>query len=86
MPIQKHEFKREEHVYVNSQFSELLKDAVRFFHGTPVLPLPPETPFSGAGVYAIYCIARKGIYKIKITVAAKKGYQKTSKIIYVKVR
>ena len=63
MPIQKHEFKREEHVYVNSQFSELLKDAVRFFHGTPVLPLPPETPFSGAGVYAIYCIARKGIYK-----------------------
>lgn len=30
--------------------------------------------------------ARKGIYKIKITVAAKKGYQKTSKIIYIKVR
>lgn len=63
MPIQKHEFKREEHVYVNDRFSELLKDAVRFFHGTPVLPLPLDTPFCGAGVYAIYCIARKGIYK-----------------------
>ena len=63
MPIQKHEFKREEHVYVNDRFSELLKDAVRFFHGTPVLPLPLNTPFCGAGVYAIYCIARKGIYK-----------------------
>ena len=63
MPIQKHEFKREEYVYVNDRFSELLKDAVRFFHGTPVLPLPLDTPFCGAGVYAIYCIARKGIYK-----------------------
>ena len=35
--FQKHKFKREEHVYVNNEFSELLKDAVRFFHGTPVL-------------------------------------------------
>ena len=50
MPIKAHEFKREEHVYVNDEFSELLKDAVRFFHGTPVLPLPLEKPFDGAGV------------------------------------
>ena len=63
MPVKSNEFKREEHVYVNDEFSELLKDAVRFFHGTPVLPLPPTTPFKGAGVYAIYCIAKKGIYK-----------------------
>ena len=61
--FQKHEFKREEHVYENSEFSELLKDAVRFFHGTPVLPLPLEESFEGAGVYAIYCISKKGLYK-----------------------
>ena len=61
MPV--HKFKREEHVYVNDEFSELLKDAVRFFHGTPVLPLPLTEPFKGAGVYAIYCVAKKGIYK-----------------------
>ncbi len=61
--FQKQKFKREEHVYVNNEFSELLKDAVRFFHGTPVLSLPPEESFKGAGVYAIYCISKKGLYK-----------------------
>lgn len=61
--FQKHKFKREEHVYVNNEFSELLKDAVRFFHGTPVLSLPLEESFKGAGVYAIYCISKKGLYK-----------------------
>ena len=58
-----HKFKREEHVYVNNEFSELLKDAVRFFHGTPVLSLPLEESFKSAGVYAIYCISKKGLYK-----------------------
>lgn len=56
------DFKREEHVYRNEHFSELLKDAVRFFHGTPVHPLPPPEAFKGAGVYAIYCIAKQGVY------------------------
>lgn len=59
----RHKFKRAEHVYINDEFSELLKDAVRFFHGTPVLPLPLKEPFKGAGVYAIYCVAKKGLYK-----------------------
>ena len=63
MPLKGQPFRREDYVYVNTQFSELLKDAVRFFHGTHVLPLPPEEPFMGAGVYAIYCIAKKGLYK-----------------------
>ena len=63
MPCKKHEFKREDHVYVNSKFAELIKDAVRFFHGTPVLPLPLKESFKGAGVYAIYCISKKGLYK-----------------------
>jgi hypothetical protein len=29
-------FDRSKHVYVNDAFSELVKDAVRFFNGTPV--------------------------------------------------
>ena len=55
-------FEREKHVYTNDKFGEMLKDAVRFFHGSPVHSLPPPEEFSGAGVYAIYCIARNGIY------------------------
>ena len=56
-------FDRAKHVYRNDDFAELLKDAVRFFHGTPVFSIPPPEPFSGAGVYALYYIGRKGIYK-----------------------
>lgn len=75
-----HKFKREEHVYINDEFSELLKDAVRFFHGTPVLPLPLTESFKGAGVYAIYCVAKKGIYK---TFGARVNRTSYSKPIYV---
>lgn len=56
-------FDREKHVYRNEAFSEMLKDAVRFFHGTPVFPLPPPKAFTGAGVYALYYIGRTGYYK-----------------------
>lgn len=56
-------FKREEHVYRNNQFDEILKDAIRFFHGQRVYSLPSSEPFAGAGVYAIYCIARDGFYR-----------------------
>lgn len=56
------EFQREKHVYKNDQFDEMLKDAVRFFHGSPVQSLPPPEVFSGIGVYALYCTSRKGIY------------------------
>ena len=61
-PFQVHEFRREEHVYINDAFSELLKDAVRFFHGTPVLSLPLAESFKGAGVYAIYCISKNCLH------------------------
>jgi len=56
------EFEREKHVYRRDEFSELLKDAVRFFHGTPVCKFPPEERFTGAGVYAIYYIGKTGLY------------------------
>lgn len=55
-------FDREKHVYRCDEFSELLKDAVRFFHGTPVCRFPPEERFAGAGVYALYYIGKTGIY------------------------
>ena len=55
-------FEREKHVYRCDGFSELLKDAVRFFHGTPVCPFPPSEKFTGAGVYALYYIGKSGLY------------------------
>lgn len=73
-PFQVHEFRREEHVYINDAFSELLKDAVRFFHGTPVLSLPLAESFKGAGVYAIYCISKRGLYKQYGEVINRLGY------------
>lgn len=47
-------FDRSKHVYKNDAFSELVKDAVRFFNGTPVQCLPPDARFTGTGVYALY--------------------------------
>ena len=55
-------FDRAEHVYRNDAFAELVKDAVRFFNGTPVLPLPPSVAFHGRGVYAIYYIGSNPLY------------------------
>jgi hypothetical protein len=55
-------FNRAEHVYRNDAFAELVKDAVRFFNGTPVLTLPPQTTFFGVGVYAIYYIGKNTLY------------------------
>ncbi|CBL45543.1 restriction endonuclease, similar to Eco29kIR [gamma proteobacterium HdN1] len=55
-------FDRNKHVYKNDVFVELVKDAVRFFNGTPVHPLPPPRPFQGTGVYALYYIGQDGMY------------------------
>jgi len=56
-------FDRSEHVYKNDAFTELVKDAVRFFNGTPVHTLPPPETFLGAGVYAIYYTGKHSAYK-----------------------
>jgi hypothetical protein len=56
-------FDRSEHVYTNDAFAELVKDAVRFFNGTPVHTLPPPEPFLGTGVYALYYTGKNPIYK-----------------------
>jgi hypothetical protein len=56
-------FDRSKHVYKNDAFVELVKDAVRFFNGTPVHTLPPPEKFLGTGVYAIYYIGDNLLYK-----------------------
>lgn len=56
-------FERSKHVYKNDAFTELVKDAVRFFNGTPVHTLPPPESFLGAGVYALYYIGHHPLYK-----------------------
>lgn len=48
------DFKREDHIFSNETFIELVKDAVRFLHGTPAQPVPPVEKFSGSGVYVLY--------------------------------
>ncbi len=56
-------FDRSKHVFYSPEFEELIKDIIRFFNGTPIQPLPPLESFDGAGVYALYFIGKKGIYK-----------------------
>jgi len=56
-------FDRNKHVYKNDAFAELVKDAVRFFNGTPVHTLPPPESFLGTGVYALYYTGRNPLYK-----------------------
>lgn len=56
-------FDPREHTYKNEAFAELVKDAVRFFNGTPVHPLELNTTFEGAGVYSLYYTGNLGIYK-----------------------
>lgn len=59
----KYTFDRSKHVFYSPEFEELIKDTIRFFNGTPIQPLPPIESFEGAGVYALYYIGKKGLYK-----------------------
>lgn len=56
-------FDRKKHVYKNDDFDELVKDAIRFFNGTPVHTLPPPETFLGTGVYALYYTGSLPLYK-----------------------
>lgn len=56
-------FDRSKHIYTSTAFAELVKDAVRFFNGTPVHTLPPPEAFGGTGVYAIYYTGQHPAYK-----------------------
>ena len=50
-------FDRTKHVYKNDAFIEMVKDAIRFFNGTPVHPVSLPERFYGTGVYALYYTA-----------------------------
>lgn len=56
-------FERSRHVFYSPEFEELIKDTIRFFNGTPIQPVPPIESFEGTGVYALYYIGRRGLYK-----------------------
>lgn len=43
-------FDRSKHIYHNEAFVELVKDAIRFFHGTPVHTLPHPNSSKAQGV------------------------------------
>ena len=55
-------FELSKHVYKNDAFVELVKDAVRFFNGTPVHRLPPPEKFRGTGIYALYYTGHAASY------------------------
>jgi hypothetical protein len=55
-------FDRIQHLYTNDAFVELVRDAVRFFNGTPVHTLPFFETFLGTGVYTLYYTGTTGIY------------------------
>jgi Eco29kI restriction endonuclease len=56
-------FDRKKHIYRSEAFAELVKDAIRFFNGTPVHTLPTPETFLGTGVYALYYIGQNPLYK-----------------------
>lgn len=60
--LERRPFNREEHIFRSPQLADLLKDAIRFFNGTPVYELPPPEVFLGSGVYAIYYTGKSDIY------------------------
>lgn len=61
--MQQQPFDRSKHVYHSQEFVELVKDAVRFFNGTPVHSIPLTEKFTGAGVYALYYTGKNEIYQ-----------------------
>ena len=62
MPMVEQEFDREKHVYRDQDLAELLRKAVQFFNGTPVMALPLKEKFEGAGIYALYYRGKEGLY------------------------
>ncbi len=66
-------FNRDEHIFRSPELENLLKDAIRFFNGTPVYQLPLPENFIGSGVYAIYYTGALDLYE---------GISKVNRISY----
>lgn len=56
------EFDRSKHIFHSDAFTEIIKDIIRFFNGTPIQYLPPSENFIGTGVYALYYIGKSKYY------------------------
>lgn len=56
------QFDLSQQTYRSPEFEAIVQDAIAFFEQTPIHPVPPTERFPGAGIYAIYCTARSGIY------------------------
>lgn len=63
MNFQIESFDRDKHIFRSDAFEELIKDAIRFFNGTPVCHIPPSTHFAGTGVYALYYVGKSEFYR-----------------------
>jgi hypothetical protein len=55
-------FNREDHIFRSPELESLLKDAIRFFNGTPIYELPPPENFIGSGIYSIYYTGNLQLY------------------------
>ena len=60
MPIQPVDPKL--HTFRSPNFESVVQEAINFFIRTPVHPLPPASPFSAGGVYALYYIGSYSLY------------------------
>lgn len=56
-------FNPHEHIFRSPELESMLKDAIRFFNGTPVYELPPPKTFLGSGIYAIYYTGTLDLYE-----------------------
>lgn len=56
-------FNPEEHIFRSPELENMLKDAIRFFNGTPIYELPPPGSFLGSGIYAIYYTGTLDLYE-----------------------
>ena len=61
--MEEHPFELTKHIYANNAFDEIVLDAIRFFHGSPVCSVPPNETFNGQGVYALYYIGPVRLYR-----------------------
>ena len=50
------------HTFQSPKFRSVVEEAIQFFVGTPVHPLPPSNRFTGCGVYALYYLGDYDLY------------------------
>ena len=50
------------HIFRSPEFQGIVEEAIKFFAGTPVHPLPPSSRFTGCGVYTLYYLGDYRFY------------------------